>query len=72
MLEKREGPNISSPYYVSASQVALVLKNLPANVKDTRDEGSVPLSGRSPTGGHGNPSLIFMPGESHGQRNLVG
>ena len=27
--------------------------------------------GRSP-GGHGNPLQYFFPGESHGQRNLVG
>ena len=38
-----------------ASQVALVLKNAPANVGDTRDAGSIPGSGRSPGGGRGNP-----------------
>ena len=37
-----------------ASQVALVVKNLPASVGDVRDPGSVPGSGRSPGGGHGN------------------
>ena len=37
------------------SQVALVVKNLPANVEDIRDTGSTPGSGRSPGGGHGNP-----------------
>ena len=37
------------------SQVALVFKNLPANAGDIRDVGSVPESGRSPGGGHGNP-----------------
>ena len=37
------------------SQVALVVKNLPANSGDTRDAGSIPGSGRSPGGGHGNP-----------------
>ena len=31
------------------------VKNLPANAGDTRDVGSVPGSGRSPGGGHGNP-----------------
>ena len=36
-------------------QEALVVKNLPANAADTRDEGSVPGSGRSPGGRHGNP-----------------
>ena len=38
-----------------ASQVALVVKNPPANVGDIRDPGSIPESGRSPGGGHGNP-----------------
>ena len=36
------------------SQVALVVKNL-ANVGDLRHAGSIPGSGRSPGGGHGNP-----------------
>ena len=38
-----------------ASQVALVVKNLPANAGDIRDTGLVPGSGRSPGEGHGNP-----------------
>ena len=30
-------------------------------------------SGRSPGGGHGNPlTLVFLSGESHGQRTLAG
>ena len=37
------------------SQVALVIKNPPANTRDIRDVGSIPGSGRSPRGGHGNP-----------------
>ena len=32
-----------------------VVKNMPANARDIRDMGSVPGSGRSPGGGHGNP-----------------
>ena len=32
-----------------------MVKNLPANARDVRDEGSVLGSGRSPGGGHGNP-----------------
>ena len=39
----------------TTSQVALVVKNPPANAGDVRDTGSVPGSGRSPGGGHGNP-----------------
>ena len=36
-------------------QVALVVKNLPANAEDIKDLGSIPGSRRSPGGGHGNP-----------------
>ena len=38
-----------------ASQVVLVVKNLPANAGDIRDVGSIPGSGRSPGGEHGSP-----------------
>ena len=41
--------------WISASQVLLVVKNLPANAGDVRDLGSIPGSGRSSGGGHGNP-----------------
>ena len=37
------------------SQVAFMVKNLPANAGDTRHTGSVPGSGRSPGGANGNP-----------------
>ena len=38
-----------------ASQVALVVKNLPAGAGDARDAGSVPGLGRSPGEGNGSP-----------------
>ena len=38
-----------------ASQVPLVVKNLPANAGDERDMGLNPGSGRSPGVGNGNP-----------------
>ena len=38
-----------------ASQVALVVKNLPVSAGDVRNLGLIPGSGRSPGGGHGNP-----------------
>ena len=47
-----------------------VVKDLPASAEDTGDVGLMPQSGRSPRGGHGNPS-ISLPGESDGQKNLV-
>ena len=37
------------------SQVALVVKSLPAKAGDFRDAGSTPGSGRSPGGGHATP-----------------
>jgi len=33
----------------------LVVKNLPANIGDTEDVGSIPGLGKSPGKGHGNP-----------------
>ena len=35
--------------------MALVVKNLPANAGDIRDEGLIPGLGRSPGVGNGNP-----------------
>ena len=44
-----------------AFHVALVVKNLPANVGDIRDVGSIPGLGRSPGGGHGNALQFSCP-----------
>ena len=54
-----------------ASQVALMVKNLPVDVEDTRDAGLIPGFGRSPRRAW-QPTPIFLPGESHGQRGLAG
>ena len=43
------------PVCVGPSQVALVVKSLPANVGDVRNVGLIPGSGRSPGGGQGYP-----------------
>ena len=40
-------------YIYMASQVVPAVKNLPANVGDARDTGSIPGSGRSPRVGNG-------------------
>ena len=50
-----------------ASLVALVVKN-----GDAGDVGSIAGLGRSPGVGSGNPTPVFLPGESQGQRSLVG
>ena len=40
---------------MKTASVVLVEKNLPANSGDKRDLGTVPGSGKTPGGGHGNP-----------------
>jgi len=44
---------------ISKAEVALVVKNLPANAGDVRDAGLTPGSGRSPGGGNGYPLQYF-------------
>ena len=43
-----------------------------ASAYNAGDPASIPGSGRSPGEGNGNPTPAFLPGESHGQRNLGG
>ena len=52
-------------------QVALVLKNPHAKARDVRDEGLIHGSGRCPRR-EWQPAPVFLPGESHVQRSLVG
>ena len=53
------GVNWDVKAYSMASQVILVVENLPANAGDVRDVGSIPGSQRSPGGGHGTHSKIL-------------
>ena len=52
-----------------ASQVALVVKNLPTNAGDVRDVGSIP--GQEGPLEAWQPTPAFLPGKSHGQRSLA-
>ena len=54
---------------VRASQVALVIKSSPTNAGDVRDVGSIPGWGDALEEGI---TPVFLPGESHGQRSMVG
>ena len=51
--------------------MALLVKNLPANAEDLRDEDSIPESRRSPGRGHGNPLQYFCLENPYGKRSLV-
>ena len=52
---------------LDASQVGLVVKDLPANAGDIRDVGSRPGWERSPGRGHGNPLQFSCLEKPHGQ-----
>ena len=54
-----------------ASQVAQLVKHLPANAREARDVDSVSALERSPEGGR-QPVPIFLPGKSQGQRSMMG
>ena len=47
-----------------------MVKNPPTNAGDVRDSGSIPGLERSPRE-RNEPTLGFLPGESHGQQSLV-
>ena len=54
-----------------ASQVALVVKNLPTNAGDIRNAGSIHGSRRFSWRSIWQLTPLFFPGESHGQRSLA-
>ena len=49
-----------------------MVKNRPASAADIKDTGSIPGSGRSTGGGHGNPLQYSCLENPHGQRSLAG
>ena len=49
-----------------------MVKNPPTEAGDVRDLGSIPRSGRFHWRRKSLPTPVFLPGESHEQRNLVG
>ena len=53
-----------------AFQVALVVNNPHANAEDIRDAGSIPGSVRKCK--KWQPTPVFLPGKSYGQRSLLG
>ena len=66
----------SSSYYTlyRASEVSLVVTIPPTNARDIRDASSIPglgLNLQVPWRRAQQPTLVFLLGESHGQRSLV-
>ena len=66
--------NLGGERWKGPSEMALVVKNLPARSADLRDEDSIPRPGRSPggerTGGQWNTRSSTLPGNPLGQRSL--
>ena len=69
----RHRPSSHCPDFVlqqdpsGASQVALVVKNLPVKAGDTKDLGSIPGLGKSPGVGNGTPLLNSCLGDPMGR-----
>ena len=73
LREERSKGNVLGPFEAhchmgGASKVALVVKNPPAKARDTKDPWVREIPWRRPW----QPTPVFLPGESHGQRSLVG
>ena len=72
MLTLRHKYLVSGTSSRRASQGALVVKNQPANAGDIMRCGFDPWVGKIPWKRKWEPTPVFLPGESHGQRNLAG
>ena len=59
-------------YLYRASQVTLVVKNPPANTGDISEMQVQSLGRKDPWRRAWQPTPVFLPGESHGQRSLEG
>ena len=59
-------------YILGASQVALVVKNPPVSAGDIKRYWFDPWVGKISWRRKWQPIPVFLPGESHGQRSLVG
>ena len=60
-------------WYVSGFPTGSAVKNPPANAGDMAGAvGLTPVSGRFPWRRKWQPTPVFLPGKSHGQRSLVG
>ena len=70
-FESRSEHTFSVNGQTGASQVAQVVKNLPANAGDMR-HGFDPWVGKIPRRRAWKPTPVLLPGESCGQRSLVG
>ena len=67
-----EESGFHTPIFTPGFPGSSVVRNLPANVWDEGDAGSISGSGRLPGEGNVNSLPVFFPGKFHGQRSPVG
>ena len=70
-LEKEKAPIWNNLLMNWASQVALVVKEPTCQCRRRKRHGFDPWVGKIPWRRAWQPTPVFLPGESHGQRNLV-
>ena len=63
---------VAQLYKIIKNQVVLAVKNQPATTGDVRDVGLIPGLETIPWRTAWQPTSLFLPGESHGQRSLTG
>ena len=70
--ESRPTVKLSFPFGIWASQMLLVVKNLPANAGDTKRHRFNPWVGNIPWRRKWQPTPVVLPGKFLGQMSLVG
>ena len=65
VTKQQQQPSFRIPCWLSG-------KESTCNAGDTGNMGSIHWLGRSPEGGNGKPTLVFLLEKSHGQSGLVG
>ena len=64
--------HVSFHIFIRSFPGGSVIKNLPPSAADTGDAGLIPGLGRQPGVRTWLPTPVFLPGKSHGQRNVAG
>ena len=70
LWEKQE--SVEEEWDLDSCRMAHLGKNLPANARDAKDLSSHSWIRKIPWRRKWHPTLLFLPGESHGQRGLEG
>ena len=70
--EDRKGPWLKEICFASELELVLVVMNPPANARRCKRHSFNPWVEKIPWSRKWQPTPVFLPGKSHGQRSLVG